>query len=94
MTRIVPADDPAALEQAAEALGRGEVVGVPTDTVYGLAVDPFRPDAVDRVFALKGRPAEVALPVLVGGGDQVELVAGDASGRRRGAWPIGTGPEP
>ncbi len=75
MTRIVPADDPAALEEAAEALGRGEVVGVPTDTVYGLAVDPFRPDAVARVFALKGRPESAALPVLVGGWDQVELLA-------------------
>jgi tRNA threonylcarbamoyl adenosine modification protein (Sua5/YciO/YrdC/YwlC family) len=76
MTRIVPADDPAALEQAAEALGRGEVVGVPTDTVYGLAVDPFQPDAVARVFDLKARPESAALPVLVGGWDQVELIAG------------------
>ena len=76
MTRIVQADDPAALEQGAEALGRGEVVGVPTDTVYGLAVDPLRPDAVARVFALKGRPESAALPVLVGGWDQVELIAG------------------
>jgi L-threonylcarbamoyladenylate synthase len=76
MTRIIPADDPAALEQAAEALGRGEVVGVPTDTVYGLAVDPFRPDAVSRVFDIKARPESAALPVLVGGWDQVELIAG------------------
>jgi L-threonylcarbamoyladenylate synthase len=76
ITTVVPADDPAAIDRAAEALARGEVVGIPTDTVYGLAVDPFQPEAVARVFALKARPADVALPVLVGGWDQVELIAG------------------
>jgi tRNA threonylcarbamoyl adenosine modification protein (Sua5/YciO/YrdC/YwlC family) len=76
MTRVVPADHPTAIEQAAEALAAGEVVGIPTDTVYGLAVDPFRPDAVARVFALKARSTSVALPVLVGAWDQVELIAG------------------
>jgi L-threonylcarbamoyladenylate synthase len=76
VTGVIPADDAAAIEQAVERLGGGDVVGVPTDTVYGLAVDPFRPDAVARVFALKARPADVALPVLVGGWDQVELLAG------------------
>ncbi|HEX4245524.1 MAG TPA: L-threonylcarbamoyladenylate synthase [Acidimicrobiales bacterium] len=75
MTPIILEDDPSAIGQAAEALARGEVVGIPTDTVYGLAVVPFRPDAVSRVFALKARPADVALPVLVGGWDQVELIA-------------------
>ena len=75
MTRVIPEDDPSAIEQAVDALARGEVVGIPTDTVYGLAVIPFRPDAVSRVFALKSRPADVALPVLVGGWEQVELIA-------------------
>jgi tRNA threonylcarbamoyl adenosine modification protein (Sua5/YciO/YrdC/YwlC family) len=76
VTSVIPADDAAAIEEAVEGLGRGEVAGVPTDTVYGLAVDPFRSDAVARVFALKARPADVALPVLVGGWDQVESIAG------------------
>ena len=49
---------------------------MPTDTVYGLAVDPSQPEAVARLFALKGRPAEVPLPVLVAGSEQVALVAG------------------
>jgi tRNA threonylcarbamoyl adenosine modification protein (Sua5/YciO/YrdC/YwlC family) len=47
------------------ALAAGEVVAVPTDTVYGLAVDPRLPGAVERVFALKKRPELFQLPVLI-----------------------------
>ena len=61
---------------AAEALADGAIVAVPTDTVYGLAVDPSQPEAVRRLFELKGRPADVPLPVLVAGAEQVALVAG------------------
>ena len=64
------------LRQAAAALADGAVVAVPTDTVYGLAVDPAQPEAVERLFALKGRPADVPLPILVAGPEQVAQVAG------------------
>ena len=64
-----------ALEEALRALARGRPVGIPTDTVYGLAVDPFRPGAADRLFAAKRRPRDVNLPVLVSGQDQVEKLA-------------------
>ena len=47
-------------------LQAGRVVAIPTDTVYGLAVDPSREGATDELFRLKGRPESVALPVLVG----------------------------
>ncbi len=53
------------LEEAVEALDAGGVVAVPTDTVYGLAARLDRPAAIAAVFALKRRPASVALPVLV-----------------------------
>ncbi|HET9071426.1 MAG TPA: L-threonylcarbamoyladenylate synthase [Acidimicrobiales bacterium] len=56
--------------EAVAALRAGQVVGVPTDTVYGLAVDPWRPGATARLFAVKQRPHDVALPVLVAGVDQ------------------------
>ncbi len=69
--------EPDALEQAAKALASGAVVAIPTDTVYGLAADPFQPAAVEALFALKGRPEDVALPVLVGGPDQVGALAGE-----------------
>jgi tRNA threonylcarbamoyl adenosine modification protein (Sua5/YciO/YrdC/YwlC family) len=68
--------DPAQLDLAIRALKDGLVVAVPTDTVYGLAVDPFRAGAVDRLFVLKARPVEVALPVLVATWEQVEAMAG------------------
>ncbi len=60
---------------ALEALDAGRVVAIPTDTVYGLAVDPFLPGASDRLFALKRRPRTVDLPLLVAGADQVLTVA-------------------
>jgi len=47
------------------ALRRGEVVALPTDTVYGVGVLASDRDGAARVFALKGRPDDVPLPVLV-----------------------------
>jgi L-threonylcarbamoyladenylate synthase len=76
---VTAADDPdvAVLAEAAAALRAGEVVGIPTDTVYGLAVDPWRPGASARVFAIKNRPHHIVLPVLVAGEDQaLGLAAG------------------
>ena len=53
------------IEAAAAALSRGEVVGLPTETVYGVAADASNPDALERLFALKGRPESVPLPLAV-----------------------------
>src|SRR6476659_2415805 len=51
--------------EAAEAVRRGEVVVLPTDTVYGVGADAFSPDAVAAVLAAKGRGREMPPPVLV-----------------------------
>ncbi|MGH9029917.1 MAG: L-threonylcarbamoyladenylate synthase [Acidimicrobiales bacterium] len=65
------------LERAAAALRAGEVVAIPTDTVYGLAVDPSRDGATNLLFELKGRPRSLELPVLVSNVAQAEqLVPG------------------
>ncbi len=64
---------------AVDALRAGQVVGVPTDTVYGVAVDPARPGATDALFAVKERPRSVSLPVLVAGLDQAVAVAADGA---------------
>lgn len=49
------------------ALGLGELVVLPTDTVYGLAADAFNPDAVQRLLDAKGRTRQAPPPVLVPG---------------------------
>lgn len=58
-------------DEAVDALNRGLVVAVPTDTVYGVAARFDDPDAVAQLFAVKCRPTHVALPVLVSSLDQV-----------------------
>ncbi len=55
---------------AVEALRMGGIVGVPTDTLYGLAADPFREDALDAIFELKGRPDQKPLAILVASVEQ------------------------
>lgn len=58
-----PLPIPADIAAAAAALRRGELVGMPTETVYGLAADARNGDAVRRIFAAKGRPADHPLIV-------------------------------
>jgi tRNA threonylcarbamoyl adenosine modification protein (Sua5/YciO/YrdC/YwlC family) len=58
------------IEAAVEALREGLVVAIPTDTVYGVAVDPFVAGATERLFEAKRRPRDVRLPVLVDSVDQ------------------------
>ncbi len=53
-----------AVEEAAAVIRAGGVVAIPTDTLYGLAADPFDRAAVARVFDIKGRAAGQALPLV------------------------------
>jgi tRNA threonylcarbamoyl adenosine modification protein (Sua5/YciO/YrdC/YwlC family) len=56
----------AGLAAAVAAVHRGELVVLPTDTVYGVGADAFTPAAVDRLLAAKGRGRDMPPPVLVG----------------------------
>lgn len=61
---------------ALDALRRGDVIGLPTDTVYGLAADPQNPEAVARLHSLKGEPQRGVIGLLVASVDQAaEIVA-------------------
>ena len=62
---------PAAIAAAADALAAGQLVGLPTETVYGLAADAGSDAAVRGIFAAKGRPADHPLIVHVAGAAQV-----------------------
>lgn len=64
-TEVVDASD-RSLRLAASLLQAGHIVGIPTETVYGLAADAANPDAVARVFAAKGRPSDHPLIVHLG----------------------------
>ena len=62
---ILDGASPAAITQAVQAITAGQLLGLPTETVYGLAADAARPDAVARIFAAKGRPSNHPLIVHV-----------------------------
>ena len=53
------------IAEAARRLAAGEAIGFPTETVYGLGADAINPDAVAKIFALKGRPSDHPLIVHV-----------------------------
>lgn len=60
---LLSAQDPAAIERAAQRLAAGSLVGMPTETVYGLAADADNATAVHAIFKAKGRPADHPLIV-------------------------------
>jgi L-threonylcarbamoyladenylate synthase len=66
MTGRIGAPTPAGLARAVAHLRAGELVAFPTETVYGLGGDAANPDAVRRIFAAKGRPADHPLIVHIG----------------------------
>src|SRR5260370_27164673 len=87
----VMAERSAGITVATAALGKGELVVLPTDTVYGVAADAFTPDAVTALLAAKGRGRQVPPPVL--GGSRraalalVEDVSSSASDLIDEFWP-------
>src|SRR5436309_7976381 len=73
----------AGLDEAARIIRAGGIVAIPTDTLYGLAADPFRADAVARVFEVKGRTAERALPLIAADVAQIVVAFGPLSAAAR-----------
>lgn len=65
------------LDAASAALRRGELVVLPTDTVYGVAADAFNPGAVDALLAAKGRGRDMPVPVLVANPEMLAALVGD-----------------
>ncbi|HYW48173.1 MAG TPA: L-threonylcarbamoyladenylate synthase [Bryobacteraceae bacterium] len=85
------APQPEALERAAAAVRRGNVVAIPTDALYTLVADPFNLHAVTQVFAAKGREPHRSLPILVRDMMMAEELAGELNNRffilARRFWP-------
>jgi L-threonylcarbamoyladenylate synthase len=76
---------------AAQVIGRGGLIALPTDTLYGLAVNPFNAVAVERLFRAKGRSAAQALPLIAANHAQVVSALGElsqpAAALARRFWP-------
>jgi tRNA threonylcarbamoyl adenosine modification protein (Sua5/YciO/YrdC/YwlC family) len=72
-----PATSGPAIDQAVHALARGELVVLPTDTVYGVGCDAFDAAAVARLLAAKGRGRQMPPPVLVGDARTLDGLAAD-----------------
>ena len=65
------------VDDAVQVLRNGGVVAIPTDTVYGLAAAFDDDDAVERIFRIKGRPANLAIPLLIDCADSVHKYVSD-----------------
>jgi tRNA threonylcarbamoyl adenosine modification protein (Sua5/YciO/YrdC/YwlC family) len=83
----------AGIEQATDAVRRGELVVLPTDTVYGLGTDAFSPEAVAGLLTAKGRGRDLPVPVLVGSPRTLDGIASGLSPTARDLveafWPGG-----
>lgn len=81
------------IEFATGAAERGELIVLPTDTVYGIGTDAFLPDAVDQLLAAKGRGRDMPVPVLIGSPRTLDGIATGLSDAARAlveaCWPGG-----
>jgi L-threonylcarbamoyladenylate synthase len=67
--------EPSLINYAAQQIRSGEVLGMPTDTFYGLAADPFNLRAVDLVYDIKSRSRHKPLSLLIESVEQAEILA-------------------
>jgi L-threonylcarbamoyladenylate synthase len=72
----MPINDPGAIPAAVKIIQEGGLIAFPTDTVYGVAADPFNAKALQKIYAAKQRPDEKALPALIGGLEQLGQLVG------------------
>lgn len=80
-----------ALSQAASIIRDGGIVAYPTDTLYGLAANPWSAAAMAQLYRIKGRPVDAAIPLIAAGIAQIEAAGGRLGSISRrlaeGFWP-------
>ena len=69
-----PETDNTAIQQAAAILRHGGLLGIPTETVYGLGADALRPEASKKIYAAKGRPSDNPLIVHIADYEALEKI--------------------
>src|SRR5919108_5738695 len=91
MSRVLSAGDPSSIDETVAALLRGEVVAIPTETVYGLAVLPT-PEGLRRLLAAKQRSPEKGIQLLIDSLEQasaIGVVTDPAARLAEAFWPGG-----
>ena len=74
-TEIILATDPSALRHALDVLRNNGLVAFPTDTVYGVGALAFKPEAVERLYVVKGRSTDKAIAILVARSSDLNQIA-------------------
>jgi len=91
--KVLSLEAPRALEETINVLQHGGVVAFPTDTVYGIGASLRHPDALARIYTIKGRESAKPLPVLLSSIDRISVVAEPPDARVRALlrefWPGG-----
>lgn len=77
LTRVFSSDDPQTPALAAQLIRQGELVAIPTETVYGLGADGLNEEAVARIFTAKGRPQDNPLILHICDASQMNLFCHD-----------------
>ncbi|MFZ0547329.1 MAG: L-threonylcarbamoyladenylate synthase [Candidatus Promineifilaceae bacterium] len=78
-TQQFKAEQLGAIDEAADLLRLGHIVAFPTDTVYGVGVDPFSSAAIEQLYRVKGRAAEKGIPILLADRSDLEKVTNGIS---------------
>ena len=82
-TEVLKIDHPEIFDRVISILNRGGLIALPTDTVYGLAVDPWNGEAVSKLFKVKSRSGLKSIPVLLRGEAAINEVAVEVPERVR-----------
>ena len=74
-TSLLPIKSPEAISHGAVIIKRGGVIAFPTDTVYGLGASAFNETAVERIYEIKERSKDKAIPILIGDPEELSLIS-------------------
>ena len=68
-------DSDSRVTDAVNTLKSGGIIAIPTDTVYGIGADPFNPDAVQKLYTIKGRPEDKPISLVLENVDDIHKVS-------------------
>jgi len=75
--QIIKIDEPLSIPTAHKVIEAGGIAAFPTDTIYGIGASAYLPEAIDRIYAIKGRDLSKSIPVLIGSMEQLYVVVNE-----------------